>query len=436
MSRSDRKIGVGLIGFGTVGTGVVEALLRPDGRLIDLELRKVAVADPGKAREVNFPNLTGNAHEVATDPTIDLVVELMGGERPALDLIRTALESGKSVVTANKMVLSRHLPELSRLARRREVDLAFEASVAGSVPIIRILRGFEGERIQRVTGILNGTSNFILTRMEDGLDFEAALRSAREKGFAEADHVLDTGGFDSRDKLAILAALAFDTPVDPETIHCEGITGITPVDLDFAARHGRGEGEGGYVVRSLATARLDGASRALELHVYPALIRCDHPLGAVRDEMNAVYLEGELCGPQLYLGRGAGRAATTSAVLSDMLRLADNLRRGIVDPLPSFEQRIPLADVRDLRRRGYVRMNLKHLPGSIAEASRILGEHGFNIEDSVQRRQFRTEVDGEVYIPDIVTVEPLPFGVVGTALSVLRASNRVHGEPFYLRFEE
>ncbi len=433
---ADRTIRVGLLGFGTVGTGVVESLLRRAERRDDLELRKVAVADPGKPREVRFPNVTGDASEVVTDPEIDLVVELMGGERPALDLIRKALEAGKSVVTANKMVLSRHLSDLGRLARERAVDLAFEASVAGSIPIIRVLRGFEGERVLRITGILNGTSNYILTRMEEGMDFEGALRSAREKGFAEAAHHLDTGGLDARDKLAILAALAFNTAVDPDAIHCEGITGVTPVDLDFAARHGLGDGEDGYVVRSLATARLDRESVALDLHVYPALIRRDHPLAAVREETNAVYLEGELCGPQLYLGRGAGRAATTSAVLSDILRVAGNIRRGIVDRLPSLDRRIPLSDVRDLRRRGYVRMNLKHLPGSIAEASRILGEHGFNIEDSVQRRRFRTEVDGETFIPDIVTVEPLPFGVVGDALSALRASNRVHGEPFYLRFEE
>ena len=432
---SGERIGVGLIGFGTVGTGLVQFLLEREQTGGDLYLKKVAVANPNKPREVAFPNVTGNVREILDDPEIRIVVELMGSEQPALSYILEALENGKSVVTANKVVVSRHMAELFSRARQNRVDLAFEASVAGSIPIIRILRGFEGERVLRVTGILNGTSNYILSRMEEGLTFEAALKLAQEKGFAEADHILDTGGFDARDKLAILASLAFNTPMDPEQIYCEGITGVTSIDLDFGVRYGVGEGEPGYAVKLLATARL-GEDGALELHVYPALVHRHHPLAAVYDEMNAIYLEGERCGPQLYLGRGAGRYATTSAVVSDLLRLAANRRRGIVDELPSLAGNVDIADVRRLKRRGYVRLNLKHMPGSIAEATRIMGRHGFNIEDSVQRRRFQREVDGQVFMPDIVTVESLPYGVVGDALEELRASDRVQGTPFYLRFEE
>ena len=424
---------VGLIGCGTVGTGVAGYLLRREQAVGDLRLVRVAVRDVNRSREIPLPAVTADAGEVVDDPMIDVVVELMGGERPAYEYLHRAMENGKNAVTANKAVLSRHMPELFATARANGVDLGFEASVAGAVPVIRILRGFEGETIRQLTGILNGTSNFILSRMEEGRNFEEALATAQARGFAEADHWLDTGGYDARDKLSILASLAFNTAIHPEQIYCEGITGVTPVDLDFAMKHEVEEGGPGYAVKSLASARLRNGG--LELHVYPALIRRDHPLAPVRDEMNAVYLEGELCGPQLYWGRGAGREATTSAVVSDLLRVASNRRRGVVDRLPTLETRRPLRDVKELPRRGYVRMNLKHLPGSIAEAARIMGQHGFNIEDSVQRRRFRMEVDGVTVIPDVVTVEPLPFSVVERALSALKNSERVHGEPFFLRFE-
>lgn len=434
MSSAER-VTVGVIGFGTVGTGLIQFLLERAERVGDLSLKKVAVANPAKPREIAFDGITGDVREILDDPEIQIVVELMGGDQPASDYVLQALERGKSVVTANKVVVSRHMRELFDLARAKRVDLAFEASVAGSIPIIRILKGFESERILRVTGILNGTSNYILSRMEEGLGFEAALKLAQEKGFAETDHILDTGGFDARDKLSIVASLAFNAPLDPERIYCEGITGITSIDLDFGGRYGVGEGEPGYAVKLLATARL-GEDGALELHVYPALVQRHHPLASVYEEMNAIYLEGERCGPQLYLGRGAGRHATTSAVVSDLLRLAANRRRGIVDELPSLTEHVPVADVRRLKRRGYVRLNLKHMPGSIAEATRIMGHHGFNIEDSVQRRRFQMEVEGQVFMPDIVTVEPLPYGVVEAALEALTASDRVQGTPFYLRFEE
>jgi len=431
----NRPVVVGIVGFGTVGTGVVRFLLDRQKTHGDLRLARVAVASLSKPREIEVPSLTDDVDRVLNDPSIDIVVELMGGTSPAFEHISTALRAGKSVVTANKAVIARRMPELFGLARDKGVDFAFEAAVAGSIPIIRILRGLGGEPIERVTGILNGTSNYVLSRMEEGLDFESAIRMAQEKGFAEADHTLDTGGFDARDKLSILASLAFNSHIAPEAVYCEGIAGITPIDLDFASKHGVEEGGPGYAVKSLATAGRDNDTGTLELHVYPALVRRDHPLASVRDEMNAVYLVGGLCGPQLYLGRGAGRNATSSAVISDLLRVARNRREGIVDELPDLAENPPLRPVSELKRRGYVRMSLKHIPGSIAETSRILGSHGFNIEDSMQRRRFRTEVDGEVFIPDIVTVEPLPFGVVGKALEELKASNRIHGEPFFLRFE-
>jgi homoserine dehydrogenase len=427
------EIGVGLIGFGTIGTGVVRYFQEGRGEPFGVRLKKVADSDLSRPREVEFPGLTERASDVINDPEIQIVVELVGGENPALDFILDSMNLGKSVVTANKAVISRHIKVLFDAARDRDVDLAFEASVGGGIPIIRVLNGYKGDRFSRITGILNGTSNYILSRMEEGMDFEAALEIAQEKGFAEAAHELDTGGFDARDKLAIISSLAFGCAVVPEQIYCEGITGVTPVDLDFAEKHGVDEGGIGYSIRHLATARM--VANQLELHVYPALISKDHPLSSVRNEVNAVYWEGELCGPQLFQGKGAGRDATTSAVLSDIFRLAHNLRSGTVDELPLLDRQVQLADVGSLQRRGYVRMGLKHIPGSIAETARIMGEHGFNIEDSVQRRKFRTESEGKAVIPDIVTVEALPYSTVEKAFRDLKESERVCGDPFFLRFE-
>jgi homoserine dehydrogenase len=204
------------------------------------------------------------------------------------------------------------------------------------------------------------------------------------------------------------------------------------VDLDFASKYGLTEAGAGYSIKSLATARLN--QEKLELHVYPALISRKHPLASVRNEYNAVYIRGELSGPQLYAGRGAGREATSSAVISDVLRVAENLKKGVVNDLPSLDSRVQFADVRTIERRGYVRINLKHAPGSIARASQIMADHGFNLEDSIQRRRFQLEVNGETVIPDIVTAEPLAYATVEGALRDLQDSDRVLGKPFYLRF--
>jgi homoserine dehydrogenase len=324
--------------------------------------------------------------------------------------------------------------QLFDAARKNNVDLAFEASVAASIPLIRILKGYRGESISRISGILNGTSNYILSQMGHGLDFESALSRAIDYGYAEADHLLDTSGYDARDKLAIIASLVYDTEIRPEEIYCEGINSITPVDLDFAAKHGVEEGGSGYSIKSLATAETtDGR---LALHVYPALISKTHPLSSVQNELNAIYLHGDLSGPQLFQGRGAGREATNSAVVSDIIRLAENRRRGIVEALPSLNSKVITVGVDSLKRKGYVRINLRHVPGSIANASRIMADHGFNIEDSIQRRRFQFRVNEETVIPDIVTVEPLPYRTVQNALKELGESDSIDGKPFFLRFEE
>lgn len=429
-------VNIGILGFGTVGSGVVSFFQEEYAKPEDCGVRLKIVADPDltRVRPVKFESLVADAEQVIDDPEIDLVVELIGGEQPASDLIIKALERGKSVVTANKYAVSRHMPRFFEAARRGGGNFSFEAAVGGSIPILRVLRGYRNQQFSNVTGILNGTCNFMLSCMERGMGFEEALSLAQEKGFAESNHILDTGGFDSRDKIAIIASLAYNTHINPERIYCEGITDVTDIDLDFAVKYRVEEGEPGYTVKSLASVRRNG--NVLEVYVYPALIRKDHPLAAVRDELNAVYLEGDYSGPQLLLGKGAGMKPTASAVVSDIFQLADNIRNGVSDSLPTLENELEIADPGSLTRQGYIRMGLAHVPGSFAAASQILADAGLNIKDSIQRWRFRMDIDGMPVIPDIVTVEPETHRVIASALERLKSAERIVGEPFYLRFEE
>lgn len=429
-------VNVGIIGFGTVGSGVVsyfqEEYAAPER--CGVHLKTVADKDFSRPRPVEFKNLVPAAEDVINDPDIDIVVELVGGDQPASNFIIDSLEKGKAVVTANKLAVSRRMPRFFDAARAGGSDLFFEAAVAGSIPILRVLRGYRHQKFNVITGILNGTCNFMLSCMERGMGFEDALALAQEKGFAESNHILDTGGFDSRDKLSIIASLAYNTHIDPERIFCEGITSVTDIDLDFAVKYRVEEGEPGYTVKSLASVRHNG--KALELYVYPALIRKDHPLASVRDELNAVYMEGEYCGPQLFQGKGAGMKPTASAVVSDIFHAADNIRNGVSDPLPTLDNELEIADIGSLKRQGYIRIGLAHVPGSFAAASRILADAGMNIKDSIQRWRFRMDVEGMPVIPDIVTVEPESSHVIEQALEKLKAAERIVGEPFYLRFED
>lgn len=427
-------INVGLIGMGTVGTGVVEFFKKGGGKPFNVVLKKVAVRDLKKPRQVKFAAVINKPQEILEDEEIDIVVELIGGENPAKEYITEAIKKKKSVVTANKFIIARFGKELFSLAKKNNVDLGFEASVAGGIPIIRILNGLSGEKINKIVGILNGTTNYILTRMEEGQSFEEALSLAQKKGFAESNHILDTGGFDTRDKLSILSSIVFNTPIYPEKISCEGITHINSVDFDFASKYEVEEGKAGYVIKLLASAiRHNGH---IELHVYPALLSKDHPLANVRDEFNAIYIEGELTGPQVYQGRGAGRNATTSAVISDILRVAGNIRKGVTDELPALDETVQLISAKDIKRNGYLRVNLKHIPGSVAEVFSILAKHNVNVADSRQQKAYGEKVGGKIFIPDIITTESLEYAAIEKTLKEIEKSKRIYGKPVYIRFED
>jgi homoserine dehydrogenase len=421
------SINVGLLGLGNIGTGVAE-YLRDYGNREGLCLRAVADVSPARLKNTALPNvdIADDAYEIIRSPQLQIVVELIGGEHPAREYVMEAIEHGKAVVTANKFTISRYGREIFEAARKQGVDVGFEASVGGGIPIIQSLReDLAANTISLITGIVNGTTNYILTRMSEGMEYGDALRVAQEKGFAERDPYLDVSGQDARHKLAILASVAWNTWIHPDSISCEGTAEITPKDMDFAA-------EFGYAIKLLATARKRGG-RA-ELRVSPTLVSVYHPLAKVVDEFNAIYLEGNLCGPQMYLGRGAGRPATTSAVIADIMRIARDIARGVHDNLPSLDEEHELVE--DPVSGGYFRLDLKHVAGSLAKVAEVLAKHGISIKDSVQRNRFRREVDGDTVIPDIITVEPVEDSRVRRALEELEKCDRVFGKPFYLRIED
>ena len=362
---STRAVRIGLLGCGTVGGGVVRLLGANASSFAarvgaPLEVAKVLVQSRDKERvpELDRALLTTNADELLEDPSIDVFVEVMGGISPAHACIERALARGCSVVTANKMLLALHGPALIQQALERGVDLAFEGSVGGGIPVVRVLRdAFASDRILALTGIVNGTSNYILTAMsQTGMTFEAALRDAQAKGYAEADPALDIGGHDAAHKLAILALVAFGARVPDGSIATEGVDTVEAVDHVFAARFG-------FIIKHLAVAKRAGD--ALELRVHPALLRRGTSLAHVDGVMNAVALEGEALGPCVLSGRGAGDMPTAVSVASDLLDVARAQRvgaaglltRGIrLDPCV----RVPMADVST---RYYLRFAVVDRPG-------------------------------------------------------------------------
>jgi homoserine dehydrogenase len=385
------ELRVGLIGCGTVG-GAVVRLLRANGEEIrrragiGLRITRIAVRHPEKNRELSFEPgvLGGNAADLVRDVQVDVVAEVMGGVEPARTLLLDALERGKSVVTANKQLLAQHGPDLFAAADRAGVDLRLEASVGGGLPVIQPLReSLAANRIQEIIGILNGTTNFILTKMtEDGWEFGRALDEARRRGFAEADPTEDLDGHDAAAKIAILATIAFHTPIRVDDVYREGVRRITPQDIQFAA-------ELGFAVRLLAVAReVEGK---VEARVHPAFVPRDHPLAAIRNEFNAVFIRGDATGQVMFVGRGAGGEPTASAVVADLIDIARNRRAGahgrsgfgVLGPRllrPIEETAVPF----------YLLMQVTDRPGVFARIAAIFGEEGVSIASIVQKSRGKT----------------------------------------------
>ena len=388
----DRKIGIGLLGCGVVGTGTL-TILKENAQSLErrlgapISVRRVVARDRDKARDAVVPRdvLSFDPASVLDDPSVDVVVELAGGLEPAGEFVRTALERGKSVVTANKFLLAERGHELFGLAEKNGVDLYFEAAVCGGIPVIRVLReALASDTVLGLRGIVNGTSNFILTKMqEESLDYADALRLAQEAGYAEADPSLDVNGGDATHKLTILATLAFGAKIVPSQISTEGIEALTALDMKTAARFG-------YVVKLLATARALGPGAPLDLRVHPTLVRRSSVLASIGGALNAVYLEGQRLGPCLLTGYGAGAMPTAMSVVSDIVDVGRNLLTGAAGRVPQravAAEHLVTRDIQPLSEhvgRYYLRVPILDRRGTLARIVGVLGAFDVPIEHMLQ----------------------------------------------------
>jgi homoserine dehydrogenase len=380
------RLRVGLLGCGNVGGALVHLLVDDADRIANrtglrLDLGAVAVRSVARERDVPVPPgvLTTDAASVVVRDDIDLVVEVIGGIEPARTLILAALKAGKPVVTANKELIANCGSELWEAAATAGVDLLFEASVAGAIPLIRPLReSLAGERIRRVMGIVNGTTNFILSRMsESGVSYHDALAEAQSLGYAERDPTADVEGFDAAAKAAILANVAFGARVVAGDVYREGISAITAADIAVARRLG-------YALKLLAIVdQEDGPDGPVAVRVHPAMVPVTHPLAAVRDSFNAVFIEGDAAGQLMLLGRGAGGMPTASAVLGDLLDAAHNLTAGGAGRTVALHQ-VPLRPIDDLSSPYYLDLLVDDRPGVLHAVSGVLGRHSVSVKSMEQ----------------------------------------------------
>lgn len=380
-----KEIKVGLIGLGTVGGGVVDIFAQHAQdfeRRAGVRIRLVAAADRNTERFAQLgldPAIcTTDAFEVARNPELDIVIELIGGTGVAHDVVIAALEAGNNVVTANKALMASAGHEVLDLAEKKGLDVRFEASVGGGIPIIGPLKhSLVSNEITSVMGIVNGTTNYMLTRMsEDGLDYDTALKEAQAKGYAEADPTADVDGFDAAAKIAILASIAFNSRVTLDQVPTEGIRSLAPSDLEYAA-------EIGYAVKLLAIARR--TPEGIDVRVHPTMIPATHPLASVNGVYNAIYVVGDAVGETMFFGEGAGAGAAASAVMGDVIEAARALQAGNSVVGCTCVEELPLRPMDRLEDRYYTRMIVTDRPGVLAATSTKLAEHGVSIESLIQR---------------------------------------------------
>ncbi len=388
MSVQSMNVKIGLLGCGIVGGALVELLAerRKDIRTttgLELDVAKVAVRSTSKTRGdlLDTALLTTDAESVVNDPEIDLIVEVIGGIEPARSLIQAALKSGKSVVTANKELLANVGPELYATADANGVDLLFEAAAAGAIPIVRPLReSLIGEDVTRIMGILNGTTNYILTKMsEEGADYGEALSEAQRLGYAERDPTADVEGYDAGAKAAIMASLAFGQNVVAGDVYHEGISQVSATDIAFADRLG-------YEIKLLGIAEVftaDDGGREIGVRVHPAMVPRSHPLASVRDSFNAIFVEGAAAGEMMFYGRGAGGDPTASAVLGDVISAAANLTRATHRPVPNGP-RATIRSIDELESGYYVNAGVDDAPGVLAAVAGVFGANNVSISSMEQ----------------------------------------------------
>ena len=432
-------LGIGLAGFGTVGSGVWNTLAR-NGHLITsrtgggiaLEVTRILVRDPAKSRattgEVPAALFTTDRLALVNDPAVHIVVELIGGTTDAFELVAAALRAKKPVVTGNKALLAERGIELFAISRESNTPIHFEAAVAGGIPIIRTVQdSFIGNRIRSFSGIINGTSNFILGRMtEAALTFEAALAEAQALGYAEADPTLDVNGWDAAHKALLLATLAYGFPIDPAAIHVAGIEQVRPADIAFAKNLG-------YVLKLLAVVR-EHADRAVEIRIQPSFVPKSHILASVNGVFNAVAVHGDAAGECLFYGRGAGQDPTASSVVADLVEAARALRhtgdhRGFL-PYADSGTLVPVGETSTAY---YVRFDVTDRPGVIAEIARLLADHRIGISGT--HSPVNPDNPDADFVDMIFLLHTCPFGKLQAALTEIEALDCVNSTPVVFRIE-
>lgn len=424
-----------MLGLGIVGAGVARSLAAKAATLHaelgrSVQLQSVLVRDPTKPREAELPPgaLTTDPADVLDNPDIDIVVELLGRVHPPYEYICRAIRNGKHVVTANKDVMALHGAEILRLAQEHDVDVYYEASVGGGIPLIGSFRqDLVANEIHQIHAIINGTTNYILTRMESGqVDFDVALSAAQKLGYAESDPTSDVEGVDAAYKLAILASIAFRLQVAPDEIYREGVGSLAAADFRYAR-------EFGYAIKLLAIGKRDGDW--VELRVHPTLVAQEHLLADVHDVFNAVHVQGDLIGTALFYGRGAGSAPTSSAIVADIVDSVHNITAGVTNRIP-FHHRagLRLRPIADVVSRAYVRLWVADRPGVLAQIAHVFGDHDISIAACVQKETSTSTQGAEAEI--VVLTHPAREADVQRGLRVLADLPVVRRIANHLRIED
>ncbi|MFH1782678.1 MAG: homoserine dehydrogenase [Candidatus Omnitrophota bacterium] len=427
-------INIGVIGFGTIGSGVVK-LLRERRKIfyertgLDLNLKAVCDKDVSTKRDVSLPKgiLTKDIDKVINDPKIDIVVELVGGVHPAKEFVLRALAKGKHVVTANKLLLATNGDEIFSKAAKAGKYVLFEASVAGGIPIVRSIReGLASNRFVNIFGILNGTSNYILSKMtSEGADFKKVLKEAQDKGYAEKDPSLDINGLDSAHKLSILSLLAFGKRVKMKDIYTEGIQNISPFDIEYAR-------ELGYVVKLLAIAKAEAGK--LELRVHPTLLPSEYLLSSVSGVYNAISIDADLVGEQVYYGKGAGKLPTASAVLSDIIHVGHAISVGRDVRKGNFARKQEIDKIKkmdDVHTRYYIHFSTIDKPGVLARITDILGKNNISIASVVQKERRIAQI-----VPVVMITHEAKEADVQNALRKIDKLNAIKRKSVLIRLEK
>jgi len=418
------KINIGLIGCGNIGSGFAEYLInKKHYDLKDINLKTIVVKDIKKKRNFNFNNITNNINKVLKDPSIDIIVELIGGYAP-IDYILAAIKNKKHIITANKAIISKYGEEIFKEANKNKVNVGLEACVCAGIPIINILtEQLKANKIESIEGILNGTTNYILNRMEEGISYGSALKLAQKEGFAEPDPTFDVKGYDSQQKLAILASIAFKTKINPEDIYCEGIDKIKKHDIYFAKEHDKR-------IKLLGIAKKRG--NKLELRVNPTLVDNAHQLASINNENNGILIKGDLCGEQSYNGKGAGVGPTVSALISDLLDISTNHKNNIVKDIGAYsENNADIIKIDYIKNRGYIWCPSIDSPGVFAKESRVMAENSINMEELKNVKQFN---NGPVS-PDVIIISPTENYIINNSLKDLENLDCLKGKPYFMRME-